>query len=29
MKPLMDEKIVWFVYYNEDPIAHVPSISRT
>ncbi|MBI5372562.1 MAG: hypothetical protein HZA79_11125 [Sphingobacteriales bacterium] len=21
MKPVMDEKIVWFVYHNEDPIA--------
>ena len=21
MKPVMDEKIIWFVYYNNDPIA--------
>jgi hypothetical protein len=21
MKPVMDEKVVWFAYYNEDPIA--------
>lgn len=21
MKPVMDEKIIWFAYYNEDPIA--------
>jgi hypothetical protein len=21
MKPVMDEKIIWFVYHNEDPIA--------
>jgi len=31
MKPLMDEKIVWFVYYNEDPIAmflNIPDLNQ-
>src|SRR5258708_846171 len=31
MKPLMDEKIVWFVYYNERPIAmflNIPDLNQ-
>jgi hypothetical protein len=31
MKPVMDEKIVWFVYYNEDPIAlfvNIPDLNQ-
>ncbi|MGE5107824.1 MAG: GNAT family N-acetyltransferase [Sphingobacteriales bacterium] len=26
MKPIMDEKIIWFAYYNEEPIAFVISL---
>jgi hypothetical protein len=26
MKPIMDENIIWFVYYNEDPIAFFVNI---
>ncbi len=31
MKPVMDEKIVWFVYYNEDPIGffiNIPDLNQ-
>jgi hypothetical protein len=31
MKPLMDEKIVWFVYYNERPVAmflNIPDLNQ-
>jgi hypothetical protein len=31
MKPVMDEKIVWFVYHNEDPIAiftNIPDLNQ-
>lgn len=31
MKPLMDEKIVWFVYHNEQPIAffiNIPDLNQ-
>jgi hypothetical protein len=31
MKPLMDEKIVWFVYYRENPIAmfiNIPDLNQ-
>ncbi len=31
MKPLMDEKIVWFVYYKEEPIAmfiNIPELNQ-
>ena len=31
MKPVMDEKIVWFVYYNETPIAlfvNIPDLNQ-
>ena len=26
MKPIVDEKIIWFVYYNDEPIAFVVSL---
>ena len=31
MKPVMDEKIVWFTYYNEEPIAiflNIPDLNQ-
>lgn len=31
MRPVMDEKIVWFVYYNEEPIAlfvNIPDLNQ-
>ncbi len=32
MKPVIDEKIIWFAYYNQDPAAFIlclPDINRT
>lgn len=31
MKPIMDERVVWFAYYKEDPIAtfiNIPDLNQ-